>query len=220
MGYYVKANHINIYVEDLRPECQKVILFLHGWPGNHHLFEYQFNRLPKYGYRCIGMDIRGFGKSDKPFSGYDYDTLADDVRGVVEALGLRDFTLVGHSTGGAIAARYMGRYQGYGVSKLVLVAAAAPSLIRRTNFPYGVEKETILQIIKDTYRDRPRMLRDFGDRFFLPTYIASIFRLVFPIGVGGGGMGHGCHCKNLDPGSVVYRFGSDPGAGFNHSRHS
>ncbi|KFZ41528.1 MAG: alpha/beta fold hydrolase [Thermoactinomyces vulgaris] len=166
MGYYVKANHINIYVEDLRPECQKVILFLHGWPGNHHLFEYQFNRLPKYGYRCIGMDIRGFGKSDKPFSGYDYDTLADDVRGVVEALGLRDFTLVGHSTGGAIAARYMGRYQGYGVSKLVLVAAAAPSLIRRTNFPYGVEKETILQIIKDTYRDRPRMLRDFGDRFF------------------------------------------------------
>jgi non-heme chloroperoxidase len=220
MGYYVKANHINIYVEDLRPECQKVILFLHGWPGNHHLFEYQFNRLPKYGYRCIGMDIRGFGKSDKPFSGYDYDTLADDVRGVVEALGLRDFTLVGHSTGGAIAARYMGRHQGYGVSKLVLVAAAAPSLIRRTNFPYGVEKETILQIIKDTYRDRPRMLRDFGDRFFLPTYIASIFRLVFPIGVGGGGMGHGCHCKNLDPGSVVCRFGSDPGAGFNHSRHS
>lgn len=220
MGYYVKANHINIYVEDLRPECQKVILFLHGWPGNHHLFEYQFNRLPKYGYRCIGMDIRGFGKSDKPFSGYDYDTLADDVRGVVEALGLRDFTLVGHSTGGAIAARYMGRHQGYGVSKLVLVAAAAPSLVRRTDFPYGVEKETILQIIKDTYRDRPRMLRDFGDRFFLPTYIASIFRLVFPIGVGGGGMGHGCHCKNLDPGSVVYRFGSDPGAGFNHSRHS
>jgi non-heme chloroperoxidase len=42
MGYYVKANHINIYVEDLRPECQKVILFLHGWPGNHQLYRHGY----------------------------------------------------------------------------------------------------------------------------------------------------------------------------------
>ena len=166
MGYYVQVNHVNIYVEDLNPECKKTILFLHGWPGNHHLFEYQFNKLPKYGYRCIGIDTRGFGKSDKPFYGYDYNTLSDDVRGVVDALGLRDFILAGHSTGGAIAARYMGRHHGYGVSKLVLIAAAAPSLIKRPDFPYGVDEETILQIIKGTCQDRPRMLRDFGDRFF------------------------------------------------------
>lgn len=166
MGYYVNVNHVNIYVEDLNPKCKQTILFLHGWPGNHRLFEYQFNKLPKYGYRCIGIDTRGFGKSDKPFYGYDYNTLADDVRGVVDALGLRDFTLAGHSTGGAIAARYMRRHRGNGVSKLVLIAAAAPRLVKRSDFPYGIDEETVIQIIKGTYQDRPQMLRDFGNRFF------------------------------------------------------
>ncbi len=98
--------------------------------------------------------------------GYDYDRLSDDVRCVVEALNLRGFTLAGHSTGGAIAIRYMGRHKGHGVSKLALFAAAAPSLIKRLNFPYGAEKEDIIKIIQGTYTDRPKMLRDFGDTFF------------------------------------------------------
>lgn len=166
MGYHVNVNNVNIYVEDLNPEGKMAILFLHGWPGSHRLFEYQFNQLPQLGYRCIGIDTRGFGNSDKPFDGYNYNTLSDDVRGVVGTLGLRDFTLVGHSTGGAIAVRYMRRHKGYGVKRLVLVAAAAPSLIRRPNFPYGVDEESIRKIIADTYHDRPQMLRDFGDRFF------------------------------------------------------
>jgi len=84
----------------------------------------------------------------------------------VEALGLRDFTLAGHSTGGAIAVRYMGRHKGYGVSRLVLIAAAAPSLIKRPNFPYGIDEETVLEMIEGTYNDRPQMLKNFGDRFF------------------------------------------------------
>ena len=167
MGYYVRVEpNVKIYVEDLNPEGKRTILFLHGWPGNHNLFEYQFNQLPKYGYRCIGIDTRGFGNSDKPYNGYDYNRLSDDVRRVVEALSLRDFTLAGHSTGGAMAVRYMARHKGYGVSKLVLISAAAPSLIKRPNFPYGVEKEDILKIIQGTYTDRPKMLRDFGDTFF------------------------------------------------------
>lgn len=166
MGHYVNVNNVNIYVEDLNPESKKAILFLHGWPGNLNLFEYKFNKLPQLGYRCIGIDTRGFGKSDKPFYGYDYNTLSDDVGAVVAALGLRDFTLVGHSTGGAIAIRYMERHKGYGVNKLVLVAAAAPSLIKRPNFPYGIDQETVLQIIEGTYNDRPQMLRNFGDIFF------------------------------------------------------
>jgi len=167
MGYFVDVKYnVKIYVEDLNPESKKAILFLHGWPGNHNLFEYQFDRLPGLGYRCVGIDTRGFGNSDKPFFGYDYNTLSDDVRVVVEAVGLRNFTLVGHSTGGAIAIRYMARHKGYGVSKLVLVAAAAPSLIKLPNFPYGIDKQTVLQIIEGTYNDRPLMLRDFGNKFF------------------------------------------------------
>lgn len=76
MGYYVMVEpNVKVYVEDLNQQGNKTV----GWPGNHNLFEYQFNELPKCGYRCIGIDQRGFGKSDKPFTGYDYDRLADDV---------------------------------------------------------------------------------------------------------------------------------------------
>jgi len=183
MGYYVNVNNVNIYVEDLNPECKETILFLHGWPGNHNLFEYQFNKLPQLGFRCIGIDTRGFGKSDKPFNGYDYNTLSDDVRGVVEKLGLRDFTLAGHSTGGAIAVRYMGRHRGYGVKKLVLIAAAAPSLIKRPNFPYGIDQEIVLQIINGTYRDRPQMLKEFGDMFFFKHISQAFSDWFFQLGL-------------------------------------
>ncbi|MDR3595871.1 alpha/beta hydrolase [Clostridium sp.] len=167
MGYYIKVKpNVKIYVEDLNEECKKTILFLHGWPGSHKLFEYQFDQLPKMGYRCIGIDTRGFGDSDKPYSGYDYNTLSDDVRCVIDALKLSNITLAGHSTGGAIAIRYMSRHKGHGVSKLALLAAAAPSLIKRPNFPYGLDEEVVEQIIKGTYTDRPKMLKGFGDIFF------------------------------------------------------
>ncbi|MDF2473576.1 MAG: non-heme haloperoxidase family protein [Anaerocolumna sp.] len=167
MGYYINAEHdVKIFVEDLNPEGDKTILFIHGWPGSHKLFEYQFNQLPNYGYRCIGVDTRGFGNSDKPFYGYDYDTLSDDIRSVIDSLNLHDITLAGHSTGGAIAIRYMARHRGHGVSKLALFAAAAPSLIKRPNFPYGLDKENVLEIIQGTLTDRPEMLRNFGEMFF------------------------------------------------------
>ena len=167
--------NVKLYVEDLNPEGDKTILFLHGWPGNHKLFEYQFNQLPKMGYRCIGIDQRGFGKSDKPYTGYDYDRLSDDVLSVVQALKLKDFTLAGHSTGGAIAIRYMVRHNGYGVSKLALLAAAAPSLIQRPYFPYGLKKEAVEEIIQGTYNDRPAMLQKFGDTFFFK-YTTQAFK--------------------------------------------
>lgn len=183
MGYYINVSKVRIYVEDLFPEGFKTILFLHGWPGSHRLFKYQFNQLPRLGYRCIGIDTRGFGSSDKPFDGYDYDTLSDDVRGVVEALGLKDFVLAGHSTGGAIAARYMGRHMGYGVSKLVLISAAVPSLIRRPDFPYGRDQESILQIIEQTYQDCPQMLRNFGEAFFYQRTSQALSDWFFQIGL-------------------------------------
>ena len=184
MGYYITVDgNVNIFVEDLNPECKQTILFLHGWPGSHKLFEYQFDVLPQMGFRCIGIDTRGFGDSDKPFCGYDYDRLADDVREVIDALNLQNITLAGHSTGGAIAIRYMARHKGYGVSRLALFAAAAPSLIKRPDFPYGLDKEAVLQIIDGTYADRPNMLRNFGDMFFFQHITQPFSDWFFQVGL-------------------------------------
>ncbi len=184
MGYYIRAeSNVSIYVEDVNPGSDKTILFLHGWPANHKMFEYQFNHLPQQGYRCIGMDQRGFGNSDKPWSGYNYNRLSDDVRAVVDAFQLKDITLAGHSTGGAIAIRYMARHSGYGVSKLALFAAAAPSLIQRPYFPHGLKKEDVTNIIQGTYKDRPDMLRGFGNMFFFQHVTEPFSDWFFQLGI-------------------------------------
>ncbi|GFP74578.1 alpha/beta fold hydrolase [Clostridium fungisolvens] len=189
MGYYVKTDDdVKIYVEDINPKCDKTILFIHGWPANHNLFEYQFDELPKLGYRCIGIDIRGFGKSDKPAEGYDYDRLADDVRCVVNAIKLKNFTLGGHSVGGAIAIKYMSRHKGYGVSKLALFAAAAPSLTRRPEFPAGISKEDVTALIEQTYVDRPKMLRTFGEMFFFQNITKPFSQWFFNLGLEASGI--------------------------------
>ncbi|MCH1625294.1 alpha/beta fold hydrolase [Fredinandcohnia quinoae] len=166
MGYFVTVETgVNLYVEDINPKGSKTIVFLHGWPLNHKQFEYQFDILPARGYRCVGIDWRGFGKSDKPIDGYNYNRLADDIRTIVGALQLENFTLVGHSTGGAIAIRYMSRYKGYGVGKLVLVDAAAPT---------GFTTETAKQLLKETLHDRPKMIQGVTDQFFFQ-YITGPF---------------------------------------------
>ena len=133
------------------------IVFIHGWPLSHKQFEYQFDVLPTMGYRCIGIDWRGFGNSDKPMNGYTFNRLADDIHAVVRTLQLDNFTLVGHSTGGAIAIRYMSRHNGYGVSKLVLIDAAAPT---------GFSEETANKYLKETLNDRPKMMQEVIDGFF------------------------------------------------------
>jgi non-heme chloroperoxidase len=184
MGYYIRVEpDVNIYVEDVNRKSRKTILFVHGWPASHKLFEYQFNILPAMGYRCIGMDLRGFGKSDKPWEGYSYDRLADDIRLIVEALGIQDFTLAGHSVGGAIVTRYMGRHNGYGVSKLALFAAAAPSFTVRPNFPYGLEMKDVNALIEQTYSDRPKMLAEFSNKFFYLTPTKPFSDWFFQLGL-------------------------------------
>jgi non-heme chloroperoxidase len=184
VGYYVNVEpDVYLYVEDINPTGEKAILLIHGWPGNHNLFEYQFNQLPKKGYRCIGMDIRGFGMSARPWNGYDYNRLSDDVRAVADALQLKDFILGGHSTGGGIAVRYMARHKGHGVSKLALFAAAAPSLIQRPYFPYGLQRQAVLDIIQNTYKDRPNMLKNFGNMIFYNRVTPAFSNWIFDLGL-------------------------------------
>jgi non-heme chloroperoxidase len=141
------------------------VVFIHGWPVNHKMFEYQFNQLPQQGYRCIGIDLRGYGKSDAPWEGYSYDIMADDIHTIIKTLRLEEITLVGFSVGGAISVRYMARHSGYNVSKLVLIGAAAPSFTQTDHNPYGIEKEAVNDTLALTYVDRPMMLANFGKTF-------------------------------------------------------
>jgi non-heme chloroperoxidase len=174
---------VKIFVEDLNPAGSKTVLFVHGWPGSHSLFEYQFEKLPAMGYRCIGIDYRGFGQSDKPWHGYDYNRLADDLRIVIKTLQLSNIMLGGHSTGGAIVVRYMARHNGYGVGKLGLFAAAAPSLIQRPYFPYGLPAQAVIDIVNGTYTDRPNMLRDFGNMIFFHKVSLPLSDWIFQLGL-------------------------------------
>jgi non-heme chloroperoxidase len=158
------ADGVKINVQDIG--TGQPVVFLHGWPVNSNMFEYQFNELPKYGYRCIGIDLRGFGESDKPWDGYNYHTMTDDVRAVIDALDLHNVALVGFSMGGALAIHYMARYQGAGVSRLALMRAAAPVFTQREDFPFGLPRSGVDGLIAGTYADRPAMLKGFSQNFF------------------------------------------------------
>ncbi|PPA69758.1 alpha/beta fold hydrolase [Jeotgalibacillus proteolyticus] len=165
MGHYVEVEQdVKLFVEDIG-EGQPVI-FLHGWPVNHKMFEYQINDLVEEGYRFIGIDQRGYGKSDRPDSGYDYDRKADDVRAVIEYLQLEDAVLAGFSMGGPVALRYMARHKEYQISKLLLLAPAAPRFTKTDDFSLGIEKSEIDGMIESIKQDRPAFLKEFGDQFF------------------------------------------------------
>jgi non-heme chloroperoxidase len=92
------------------------------------MFEYQFIELSKHGYRCIDIDLRGFGDSDKPWDGYNYDTMADDVNAVLNALNIENAILVGFSIGGAISIHYMARHNGAHIQKLGSSGSGRPQI--------------------------------------------------------------------------------------------
>lgn len=167
MGHYIEVeNNVKLFVEDIGSGTP--VIFIHGWPLNHTMFEYQFTLLSELGYRCIGIDQRGFGKSDAPASGYGYDRLADDLRVVIDQLKLDNAVLVGFSVGGAISIRYMANHGGHGINKLALLDAAAPSFTVKDDHPYGMSIADANDQIKAIQTDRPIMLRDFGKLFLAP----------------------------------------------------
>jgi len=164
MSHYVEVEPgVRIYAEDIGEGAP--VIFLHGWPLNHKMFEYQFLELPRLGYRCIGIDLRGFGKSDASWNGYNYCGMADDVRAVIDRLGLSGATLVGFSLGGAVAVRYMARHAGHGIAKLLLVGAAAPSFVQREDFVLGTPPDKLDDMLLQAYSDRPSLVMQFGKIF-------------------------------------------------------
>lgn len=163
--FYVNSDDgVKLAVYVFNPQCERTVFLLHGWPLSHEMYEYQVNMLVKHNYRVVLMDIRGFGNSDTPACGYGYNTLAADLYRVVRYLGLHHFILVGFSMGGAIVLRYMNNYRAYGVSKLILLAAAAPSWTKRPGYPYGLTREYVDGLIEKAETDRPQLARDFSHK--------------------------------------------------------
>lgn len=157
------APHVKLNVVDWGEG--KPLVFIAGWPFDHRSYEYQFTQLSKK-YRCIGIDMRGYGFSDKPWGEYNYDIFAQDILKVLEKLNIKDALLIGHSTGGAIALHTAALDQKKHISKLMLVSAAAPMLIQTNDFPYGAKREVIESFVDACDKDRAKLLTTFGSMFF------------------------------------------------------
>jgi non-heme chloroperoxidase len=161
----VEAN-VSLRVEDTGGNG-KPVFFVHGWPLDLKMYEYQFTTLKENGYRCIGLDLRGFGMSAKPWQGYNYDVFADDIQKVMNELKLdQKFAIVGFSMGGAIVMRYVAKYYPNTLSHIVFMGAAAPSFTKREGFPHGQDREFCDQIITKLMQNRPRTIAEFGKLLF------------------------------------------------------
>lgn len=142
------------------------IVLIHGWPLSKDMWEYQIDDLVNAGLRVIKYDRRGFGKSDKPWDGYDYDTLTDDLHALMEQLDLRDAVLAGFSMGGGEAVRYLSRYGTQRVSGLILISAVTPYMLKTNDNPDGVDESVFAEMMTEMKKDRIGFLDDFGKKFF------------------------------------------------------
>lgn len=155
---------VRLHVTDLG--TGKPVVLIHGWPLSDAMYEYQYAALLEKGYRVIGITLRGFGLSDKPYGTYNYDVFADDIKVVLDKLNIQGATLGGFSMGGATVIHYVAKYNAAHVSKLALFGAAAPLWTKRNDFPYGLwTKEDVNNLIALNSTDRPQLLANFGQIF-------------------------------------------------------
>lgn len=156
--------NVKLHVTDLGEG--KPVVLIHGWPLSDAMYEYQYAALIEKGYRVIGITLRGFGQSDKPFGTYSYDVFADDIKVVLDKLKIENATIGGFSMGGATVIRYVSKYNGAHVNKLALFGAAAPTWTKRADFNYGLwTKEDVNGLIALNNTNRPQLLANFGQIF-------------------------------------------------------
>jgi non-heme chloroperoxidase len=142
------------------------VVFSHGWPLNADAWDDQLSFIASNGFRAIAHDRRGGGRSDQPWQGNDMDTYAEDLSDLIEALDLKDVVLVGHSTGGGEVTRYIGRHGTSRVSKLVLLGAIPPFLLKTDDNPNGVPIEAFDAIRNGVTSDRSQFYKDLSASFY------------------------------------------------------
>jgi non-heme chloroperoxidase len=172
MPYIKTRDGTSLFVKDWgqgRP-----VILIHGWPLSADSWDPQAMALAEAGYRVIAYDRRGFGRSDQPWSGYDYDTLSDDLADVMAETGVTDdAALVGFSMGGGEVARYLSRHRGKGVSQVALVGSVVPYMLKTDDNPDGVPQEQLQEIADNIKADRPKFFRTFFDQFYGVGFITS-----------------------------------------------
>ncbi|WP_046245153.1 alpha/beta fold hydrolase [Hymenobacter terrenus] len=167
---YIKAgedtagNPINIFYEDWGQGAPVVLI--HGWPLDHTMWEHQAIDLAKAGNRVIAYDRRGFGRSSRPWTGYDYDTFAADLNALLEELDLNNVTLVGFSMGGGEIARYLGTYGDARIARVAFVGAVTPFMLKTDDNPEGVPQSVFDQIGDALTKDRFDFLQSFAKSFY------------------------------------------------------
>lgn len=165
MPFVHTPDGVNLYYQDSGGNGPAVVL-IHGWPASHKVWEPQVAPLVEAGYRVVAYDRRGFGNSSMPWTGYDYDTMAADLKALLDTLNLNDATLVGFSMGGGEVARYIGRYGSDRVGKAVLVSAVTPYLLQTTDNPDGVPMKVFDEMRTGLQKDRLDFLRGFLKDFY------------------------------------------------------
>ncbi|WP_111671905.1 alpha/beta fold hydrolase [Algoriphagus litoralis] len=162
-AYIEVEQGVKLHVTDLG-EGQPIVL-IHGWPLSDEMYEYQYQYLSRKGFRVIGITLRGFGESDKPFGRYDFDVFSDDIKAVLETLKIENAVLGGFSMGGAVVLHYVTKYNAAHVSKLALFGAAAPSWKQREGAPHGIAEADALGLVDQTMTSRQDLIAGFGAAF-------------------------------------------------------
>jgi non-heme chloroperoxidase len=164
MHYVTTQDNTKLYVKDWG--TGRPVIMLHGWPLSSDSWDDQAMAIADAGYRAIAYDRRGFGRSSQPWSGYDYDTLADDLAAVIEHTGAQDAVLAGFSMGGGEVARYMSRHAGKSVSKAVLVSSVVPFMLKTDSNPEGTEQSAFDEMTAGMKEDRAKFFAGFFKDFY------------------------------------------------------
>lgn len=164
MTYITTRDDTTLYLKDWG--SGRPVILLHGWPLSSDTWDDAAVAIADAGFRAIAYDRRGFGRSEQPWDGYNYDTLADDLADVIEATGAQDAAIVGFSMGGGEVARYLSRHQGKHVSKAALIGAVTPYMLKTADNPNGVDQSVFDQITAGIKQDRPHFFAGFLRDFF------------------------------------------------------
>lgn len=143
-----------------------VVTFSHGWPLNADAWDGQMLFLMQNGFRVVAHDRRGHGRSSQASSGNDMNGYADDLAAVIEALDLRNATLVGHSTGGGEVARYIGRHGTGRVAKAALISAVPPIMLKTDANPEGLPIKVFDDMRAGLAEDRSQFYKDLAVQFY------------------------------------------------------